>query len=348
MSGAAFVRALRFTAQGVVGVGPRPRPVAGPDETLVAPAFVGICATDLEFRDGTHPYFAIGEAAYPHQPGHEWSGVVAESSDPRLPAGTPVVGDPEVSCGRPDCPFCTVGRVPWCPDRREIGCRGHLDGAAAELVSLPTRNLHVVPDGVDLRIAVLAEPATTVFGALHRAGDVASQRVLVIGAGTIGRIAAQVLQHAGAEVTVAVRHAPAGDGLGVETIVVGEEPQGPTLPSEFPVVFVAAGTPSGLRLGLRALANGGRLVLLGVPAERVDDVEVAAILHKDATVYGVLNYSTGGASQFSRALDAVASGVIEPDRLIDTVIPLSEAARGLARAEERARARPKVLLDVSA
>jgi 2-desacetyl-2-hydroxyethyl bacteriochlorophyllide A dehydrogenase len=332
----------------MIDVGPRPRPVAGPDETLVAPSYVGICATDLEFRDGTHPYFAIGQAVYPLQPGHEWSGVVAESSDPRFPAGTRVVGDPEVSCGRADCAFCPVGRVPWCPDRREIGCRGHLDGAAAELVSLPTRNLHVVPDGVDLRAAVLAEPATTVFGGLHRAGDVAGQRVLVVGGGTIGRIAAQVLRREGADVTVAVRRAPTGAPLPVAAIVVDDVDDRSTLPPPYPIVFVAAGTPSAFRLGLRALANGGRLVLLGVPAERVDGVDVASILHKDATVHGVLNYSNGGAIQFARALDAVASGVIDPDVLIDQVIPLSEAARALDRAEDRDRARPKVLLDVSA
>jgi 2-desacetyl-2-hydroxyethyl bacteriochlorophyllide A dehydrogenase len=342
-----LVRALQFTAPGMAEVGTRPRPVARPDETLVAPRFVGICATDIELRDGTHPYFAQGKAVYPLQPGHEWSGVVVESSDPGFPAGMAVVGDPEVSCGRAGCEHCSVGRIPWCPDRREIGCRGHLDGAAAELVSVPTRNLRPVPDGVDLRAAVLAEPATTVFGGLHRAGDVRGRRVLVVGAGTIGRIAAQVLGHAGAEVTVAVRR-PGSDASWPFQAIVVPDPERDPLPPAFPVVFVAAGTPSAVQLGIRALANGGQLVLLGVPAERVDGIDIAAILHKDATVHGVLNYSSAGPGQFVRALDAIAEGAIDPEPIIDTVLPLREAQQAFARAGGRGRPRPKVMLDVSA
>ena len=342
------VRALTFRGPGIAEVGPRPVPTAGPGMTLVAPRFVGICATDIELRDGTHPYFGMGVARFPLQPGHEWSGVVVEGDDPRLAPGTLVVADPEVSCGRPDCEFCTAGRIPWCPDRQEIGCRGHLDGAAAELVSLPTRNLHRVPDGVDLRDAVLAEPAATVFGGLHRVGPVGGRRALVIGAGTIGLIAAQVMRAEGADVTVAVRRPGREAALaGFETIVVEDADHDP-LPPGFPVVMNAAGSASAIALGLRALANGGQLALLGVPAEPVDHVDVASILHKDATIHGVLNVSSGGPALFDRALDALAAGVIDGSRVIDAVVPLAEADAALARVDGAERARPKVLLGITA
>jgi threonine dehydrogenase-like Zn-dependent dehydrogenase len=342
------IRALTFRGPGIAKVGPRPAPVASPGMTLVAPRFVGICATDIELRDGTHPYFAMSVARFPLQPGHEWSGVVVQSDDPALKPGTPVVGDPEVSCGRPDCEFCTAGRIPWCPDRQEIGCRGHLDGAAAELVSLPTRNLHRVPDGVALRDAVLAEPAATVFGGLHRVGDVRGRRALVIGAGTIGVIAAQVLRAAGAEVTVAVRRTGREEALrGFESIVVEDAEHDP-LPKGFPIVMNAAGSAAAVRLGLRTLANGGQLALLGVPAGPVDEFDVASILHKDATVHGVLNVSSGGPALFDQALDALAAGVIDGAAIIDTVIPLDDADTALARVDAVDRARPKVLLGMTA
>ena len=344
----ATVRALTFRGPGIAEVGLRPVPTAGPGMTLVAPRFVGICATDIELRDGTHPYFGMGVARFPLQPGHEWSGVVVEGDDPRLAPGTLVVADPEVSCGRPDCEFCTAGRIPWCPDRQEIGCRGHLDGAAAELVSLPTRNLHRVPDGVDLRDAVLAEPAATVFGGLHRVGPVGGRRALVIGAGTIGLIAAQVMRSEGADVTVAVRRPGREAALaGFETIVVEDADHDP-LPPGFPVVMNAAGSSSAIALGLRALANGGQFALLGVPAEPVDHVDVASILHKDATIHGVLNVSSGGPALFDRALDALAAGVIDGSAVIDAVVPLAEAAAALARVDGAERARPKVLLGITA
>jgi len=342
------VRALTFREPGVAEVGPRPVPATGPGMTLVAPRFVGICATDIELRDGTHPYFAMGVARFPLQPGHEWSGVVVESDDPALAPGTPVVADPEVSCGRAGCEFCTAGRIPWCPDRQEIGCRGHLDGAAAELVRLPTRNLHRVPDGVNLRDAVLAEPAATVFGGIHRVGAVGGHRALVIGAGTIGLIAAQVLREEGADVTVAVRRPGREAALaGFRTIIVEDAEHDP-LPAAFPVVMNAAGTASAITLGLRALANGGQLALLGVPAEPVDHVDVASILHKDATIHGVLNVSSGGPALFDRALDALASGVIDGSAVIDSVIPLAAADVALALVDTADRPRPKVLLGMTA
>jgi threonine dehydrogenase-like Zn-dependent dehydrogenase len=344
----ATVQALTFRGPGIAEVGPRSAPAAAPGITLVAPRFAGICATDIELRDGTHPYFSMGVARYPLQPGHEWAGVVVESDDPRFSPGTPVVADPEVSCGRPDCEFCTAGRIPWCPDRQEIGCRGHLDGAAAELVAIPTRNLHRVPDGVDLRDAVLAEPAATVFGGLHRVGPIDGRRALVIGAGTIGLIAAQVMRAQGAEVTVAVRRRGRETALaGFETIVVEDAAHDP-LPAGFPVVMNAAGSASAITLGLRALANGGQLALLGVPAEPVDHVDVASILHKDATIHGVLNVSSGGPALFDRALDALAKRVIDGSVVIDTVIPFADADAALTRVDATDRARPKVLLGITA
>ena len=347
MNRATMVRRLAFTAPGRAEVQTVPAPASGPGLTLVAPAFVGICATDIELRDGTHPYYGQGVARYPLQPGHEWSGTVVESPDPALPPGARVVADPEVSCGRSDCPFCSSGRTPWCPDRCEIGCRGGLDGGAAELVAMPTRNLRIVPATVSLRDAVLAEPAVTVLGGLHRVGPIDDARVLVVGAGTIGLIAAQVLRADGVAVTVAVRRHNRDEALAGFDVLVADRDDAGAASGQFPVVLVAAGTPSSVRFGLRALANGGRLALLGVPGAPMDDVDVATILHKDATIFGVLNASTGGPRLFARCLDLLEAGVIDGSRIVDRVYPLGDADAALARSEDAERPRPKVLLEVA-
>ena len=341
------MRALTFVGPDRFEVGTRPTPEAGPDESLIAPRFVGICATDLELLEGSHPYFERGVAAFPLQPGHEWSGVVLDSPDPRFPRGARVVADPEVSCGRPDCVLCPVGHVPWCPNRREIGCRGGLAGAAAEVIAIPTRNLHLIPDGVSDRDAVLAEPAVTVLGGLSRVRDVRGARVLVIGAGTIGLIAAQVLVAEGATVDLAVRSTVREHALpGVDTILV-QDPEHDPIPETYPIVFCAAGSTDAFKLGLRALGNGGELALLGVPGGRVDQVDVASVLHKDATIHGVLNYSVGGPAQFDRALDALARGVVAGSTLIDRAFPLAEASAAFDRVRDATRPRPKVLLEIA-
>jgi threonine dehydrogenase-like Zn-dependent dehydrogenase len=342
------MRALRFTAPDRYEVGEYATPGRRLGEALIAPSFVGICATDLEFLEGTHPYFGMKQATYPLQPGHEWSGVVLESDDPGLPAGTRVVGNPETACGDPACRFCAVGHVPWCPNRCEIGCRGGLDGAAAEVIALPRSQLHPIPDNVSDEHALLAEPAATVMGGMVRIGDIEpGERVLVIGAGTIGIISAQVVRALGAEVDMAVRgrarHAVI-ERLGAHAVHAVDDRV--ALESRYRVVLNAAGSAEAVKLGLHALANGGHFALLGVPAEPIDGFDIAKVLHKDATIHGVLCYSSGGPTEFQHGLDLIRDGVIRGEDLIDSVYPLERADDAFRRVADVTRERPKVLFAV--
>jgi threonine dehydrogenase-like Zn-dependent dehydrogenase len=244
--------------------------------------------------------------------------------------------------------MCGQGHTPWCPDRQEIGCRGGLDGAAATAFLVPTVALRVIPPGVSERDAVLAEPATTVLGALYRVGQVAGRRTLVIGAGTIGIIAAQVFLHEGGTVDIAVRRSiPARQVPGTSTLEVSG-PDDRSVASRYDLVLCAAGSPEAVALAITAVANGGVIALLGVPGERVDAVDVASILHKDATLHGVLNYSGAGPGTMARALDMITQGVIDPEPIIDSIFPLDRVGEALQRAGDGQRHRPKVLLDVAA
>jgi 2-desacetyl-2-hydroxyethyl bacteriochlorophyllide A dehydrogenase len=338
------VTALRFTGPGQFVVGPVDRPTTAAGEVLVAPSFVGICATDVEFLDGTHPYLAGGQATYPLQPGHEWSGVVTQSADPLFPPGTRVVGDPEVPCGRADCEFCPRHRIPWCPDRREIGCRLGLAGAAATLVSLPAASLRRIPDGVDDRAAVLAEPALTVLGGLGRVDDLEGRRILVVGAGTIGIIAAQVGVARGAVVDVLETSSIRRDVVQRSVPVTATYASEP--PARYDLVICAAGSPAAFGAALRAVGNGGDLLLLGVPGPPVPTVDVASILHRDMTIHGVLCYSSSGPQTMERALGLIDAGVIDASALIDRVYPLDAAGEALERARASDRPHPKVLLSI--
>ena len=207
---------------------------------------------------------------------------------------------------------------------------------------IPTSALRVIPDGVSERDALLAEPATTVLGGLYRVGDVQGRRTLVIGAGTIGLIAAQVFRHAGALVDIAVRHADPERSLdGVTTLEVSRRGRQP--PSRIATTWSCARRhPRGRsRLAIAAVANGGVIVLLGVPGERIDDVDIASVLHKDATLHGVLNYSSAGPGTMDRALALIAEGVIDPGPVIDSVYPLDRVAEAFERARDPGRHRPQ-------
>lgn len=332
---------VAFTAPGRAEVVDGVMPVRRAGEALVRPLYVGLCGTDSELLMGTMPYYRTGEARMPLQPGHEFSALVVESDDPNIAPGTYVVGDPVVGCG--SCMACAGGRPTHCAGRFEIGVRGGMPGAAAELITVPTLNLFPIPANVSAREAVLAEPSVTVLAGLARSGDPAGRTALVVGAGTLGLIAAQCLVAAGAEVSVAMRHQTRETSvrrLGAEPILVDHREAASA--EGFDLVVEAGGTSEAVNLAIHAVARGGQVVLLGVPPAAVDGFDVAAVVIKDVTLHGVLN----GPGRYRDALEYIARSVIRPTDLIDSEFPLSRLADALARLSESGRVRPKVLLDL--
>lgn len=331
------MKALMFTGQGTVQLAERDAPDRAEGETLMAPRFVGLCGTDLELYTGVMPYFAQGVARYPIQPGHEVAGIVVESSAPDLAPGTPVIADPVVGCGV--CLACRSGRKTHCVNRYELGVRCGMPGGACELVSVPTRNLHRVPDGVALEDAVLVEPGVTACNAVDRCGDVASCRALVIGAGTLGLIATQLLASAGADVDV-MDVEPARRTLIEEAKA---RPIDRVADATYDVVVEAAGVPRAVRDALSGVAPGGQVALIGVQSAPVDGVDVNLLVLKDATVFGVLN----GPGLYDRLLGRIADGSVSTAMLVDARFPLIDATAALVRLAESGRARPKVLLAIN-
>jgi 2-desacetyl-2-hydroxyethyl bacteriochlorophyllide A dehydrogenase len=328
------VRALRFTAPGaasVVEVDP-PAPTAG--EALIAPRYVGLCGTDLELLTGVMPYFAAGLTSYPIQPGHEVSGTVVEGGD--LPAGTEVMIDPVFGCGA--CAACAAGFATRCADRRELGIRRGMPGGACELVAVPVANLHAVPDGASLREAILVEPGVTALNAVERVGDVAGERVAVIGAGTLGLLAAQLLVARDAQVDVVVVE-PERAAL-VER--VGARPTQSAAPDGYAAVIEAAGTPAAVHATLAAVAPGGRIAVIGVQPGVVDGFDLNALVLKDVSLHGVLN----GPGLYGRMLDELAAGGFDASALIDSEFELADAAAALQRLQAPGRAAPKVVLRI--
>jgi 2-desacetyl-2-hydroxyethyl bacteriochlorophyllide A dehydrogenase len=331
------MKALRLTAPSVAHVEDVPVPVAGAGDVLVAPAYVGLCGTDLELLQGVMPYFAQGHARYPLQPGHEVAGVVHESEVGGWAPGDRVVVDPVVGCGA--CAACALGRETHCPDRRELGVRGGLAGGLADLVAVPARKLHRVPDEVPLREAVLVEPAVTVVNALRRVGVPDAGRALVIGAGTLGSIAAQLLVSGGAVVDVLVlfeEQAARVAEVGATSVL---EPRA----DAYDVVVEAAGTPLAVQKALAAVAPGGRIALAGVLPSTVDDLDANAIVLKDVTVFGILN----GPGLYDETLEAVRAGKLRPGMLIEREFGLDDAPAAFGELAGPRRGRPKLLVRVS-
>src|SRR3954451_19513216 len=185
------MRALVISGPGRYAVLEHELPPANPDDLLLAPLAVGLCATDLELLDGSMVYLRDGRAHVPLVPGHEW---VARVVDPGAPGsgfvvGDVVVGECSIGCG--DCPVCASGAYHQCPRRQETGVLNR-DGALAQQLRFPARSAHPVPWGVSVEDAVFAEPTAVALRAVLRSGAEPRSRVLVVGGRTLGWLAAAI------------------------------------------------------------------------------------------------------------------------------------------------------------
>src|SRR6478672_2640479 len=181
---------------GNMAIAERPAPVAAPGHVVLDVLATGICGTDLHIQAGEYTVVP------PVTAGHEVCGRVA-ALGPGVEASWAgervVTGTYFSTCGH--CAMCVTGHPNMCARRASIG--SHVDGGFAPRVAVPVRNLHRVPEWLDDASASLSEPLACICNALLDPPVIASgDRVLVIGPGPIGLLAAQVARACGGQVTV--------------------------------------------------------------------------------------------------------------------------------------------------
>jgi alcohol dehydrogenase len=190
---------------------PEPR---GAGEAIVRVTLSGICNTDVEI--------ARGYAGFEGTIGHEFVGVVEDPGGGPIARGARVVGEINAGCGA--CARCERGDPRHCATRTVLGIVGR-DGAHAELLRLPARNLVRVPDGVTDERAVFVEPLAAACGVVERCPEAASGRVAVLGDGKLGLLCAMALAAKGASPVLVGKHTEKlalAAKRGIETITTHE------------------------------------------------------------------------------------------------------------------------------
>ena len=322
---AVVMKALRKLTAGpsdlhVVDV-PVPEPKSG--EVRVAVFAASMCGTDLHIMDGTyasHPPVTLG---------HEMAGVVdavGPEVDPSW-VGARVCAAPWISCGI--CERCRTGLPMHCPDRLSAGTS--LDGGFAPYVVVPTRNLFNLPSTVSDSAGALVEPLACVCNALMDPDAVgAGDRVVVIGPGPIGILAAQVAIAAGGRVTLvglgtdAPRLAIAAE-LGVDSRSL-DDPQtridldDEAVRREINVVIECSGAQPAVTWGLSLLRPRGHLVQLGLMSEE-SAVPLSRAILREVTITG--NYGSTPRA-WHRALALLAADQVHLDPLVTNIVRLED------------------------
>jgi threonine dehydrogenase-like Zn-dependent dehydrogenase len=318
------MRAVRLSPGVVQFVTDAPQPQPPEGEVLVRVLMAGICETDLQLTRGYMGFCGIL--------GHEFVGI-AESGQF---AGRRVVGEINCPCGA--CDICAAGLENHCPNRTVLGISGR-DGAFADFLSLPERNLHPVPDELPTDVAVFTEPVAAALRLGVQWPHWSDRRVLVLGDGRLGNLCAQVLHGCCADLRVVGKHRWKLDLLeaeGIETVMLGDVEHERRLAD---VVVDCTGSDGGFSIATQLVRPQGTIVLKTTVAGE-QTLPMATLVIDEITVIG------SRCGPFADAIEALRSGRVNVRPLISATRPIEEARQALDQAH-----RPevlKVLLEVHA
>ena len=237
------MRALVFTAPGVVEMQDVDEPQPRDGEVILDVKGSGICGSEL------HGFRSLGMRKPPLVMGHEVAGVDA--------TGRRVAVNPLLSCGR--CDLCTRGLPQVCRERGLLGV--HRPGGFAERVAVPAAALHVLPDSVSWEAAAMVEPLANAVHALRQVPDVRAARIGVIGSGAIGLLCLLVARRLGAGHVSVV---DPSEGRLATAVRLGADATGPALVDEHDVIIDAVGLPATRAASLLRLRPGGHAVWIGL------------------------------------------------------------------------------------
>ena len=296
------------------------------NEALVRVLMSGICNTDLEI--------VKGYANFQGTIGHEFVGIVEESAEAHW-IGKRVVGEINVGCGF--CELCKKGDARHCATRSVLGIKNR-DGAHAEFLTLPTRNLLQVPDEVSDMQAVFTEPLAAAFGIMEQVLIEADTKVAVVGDGKLGNLCAQSLALKSRNVSLIGKHnekLSIARNRNIEGVLLEDAPK---LNRQFDVVVEASGSESGFDLALDLLKPRGKLVLKST-------FHGASKWNAWRVVVDEISVVGSRCGMFAPALDLLQMKAVDVESLVSDEFNLTDGLKAMNRAEQKSAM--KVLLSMT-
>lgn len=339
------MKAICIEEPGKVVVKDIDKPVRKPGEALLKMLYGGICGSDLGSYRGANAY-----VSYPRVPGHELAAEIVEidENEQGLKPGMIVTCNPYFNCG--SCYSCRRGLVNACTDNQTMGVQR--EGGFAEYITMPIERIY---DGKGLPAKTLAliEPFCISWHGVSRADVKAGERVLVVGAGTIGVLAAVAAKAKGAEVTICdvaedkldyayktfgldhklLNSSPEAFAKGVAELTDGDG---------FDVTIEAVGLPNTFMNCIDAACFGARVVLIGVSKKNLDDFFFTIIQKKELNIYGSRNAMK---KDFLELIDLVKAGGVDLEKIVTNTYSLDEAPKAFEDFSANAGKMLKVVID---
>ncbi len=286
------------------------------NEALVRVLMSGICNTDLEI--------AKGYANFEGTIGHEFVGIVEESADKNW-IGKRVVGEINVGCA--ECEVCKKGDARHCLARTVLGIKNR-DGAHAEFLTLPTRNLLEVPDEVSNLQAVFVEPLAAAFGITEQVSIEPHTKVAVVGDGKLGNLCAQSLALKSRNVSLIGKYKEKLSIAAVRNIEGVLLKNAPKLNRQFDVVVEASGSEAGFDLALDLLKPRGKLVLKSTFHGEAKWTAWRVVVD-EITIVG------SRCGMFAQALDLLKTEAVDVESLISDEFKLNDGVSAMNHAANK-------------
>ncbi|MDR3160311.1 MAG: zinc-binding alcohol dehydrogenase family protein [Spirochaetaceae bacterium] len=337
------MKALIIEKPGKVTIRETDMPRPGQGEALLKMKYGGICGSDLNSYRGTSSY-----VSYPRIPGHEFSAEIVEieKNDAGLKPGMVVTGNPYFNCGT--CYSCRRGLVNCCTTNQTMGVQR--EGAFSEYITMPINRLYE-GKGLDAKTLALIEPFCISYHGIGHADIQKGERVLIVGAGTIGVLAALAARLRGGRVwmtDISAQKLALAERFGIEGTFVNADPGafeagvGKAAGGDgFDVTIEAVGLPSTFQNCIDAAAFGGRVVLIGVGKKNLD-FNFTLLQKKELHVSGSRNALK---KDFLDLIDRVQTNRIPLADIITSAYAFDDGVQAFADFDKNAASMLKVVLE---
>jgi 2-desacetyl-2-hydroxyethyl bacteriochlorophyllide A dehydrogenase len=337
------VKTLIIEKPGKVKIRETDMPRPGKGEALLKMRYGGICGSDLNSYRGASTY-----VSYPRIPGHEFSAEIVEieKNDFDLKPGILVTGNPYFNCGT--CYSCRRGLVNCCTTNQTMGVQR--EGAFSEYITMPINRLYN-GKGLDAKTLALIEPFCISYHGVGHADIQQGERVLIVGAGTIGVLAALAAKTRGTRVwmtDISPQKLILAERFGLTGTFVNTGPgafeaglEKATGGDGFDVAIEAVGLPSTFQNCIDAAAFGGRVVLIGVGKKNLD-FNFTLLQKKELHVFGSRNALK---KDFLDLIDRVKADSIPLAGIITNSYSFIDGVQAFADFDKNAASMLKVVLE---
>ena len=323
-----------------------PIPGIGDDEVLIRMKRVGVCGSDIQIYHGKHKYMT-----FPVVQGHEGAGVVAKvgSKVTGFKEGDKVTIQPQVYCG--SCAPCRSGHYNVCKNLKVYGV--HTGGMFSEYFAVPASKVLRLPESMSFDEGSLVEPAAVATGAIRRCGDLTGTNVVVLGAGTIGNLVAQVAVASGAKKVVITdinqKRLDIAKSCGIHACVNTKERKLRDVileqfgDDEADIIIDCAGVKAIFNEAVTAARCSSKLVIVANYKEPVE-IELPLFQRREVDMLGIMMYLR---EDFQRAIDLMTSKAINTALLISDHFGIRQLEEVYPYIDNNPESVMKVVIDVT-